>query len=209
MVKLPGVRTIQRPKRLLLALLLLAASAQGHNLPGVHPLAPGRPFTLLALKALLPDGKGHYAVGRVDFPSLRGDALAFLIVDPDLAVDAAEAHRFQRLARRLRHTRAFLVAPPQRSQNPAALAKLVERAGFTLPVLVDDRDVFPYLFGHPLGASPRYELFDRSFTLVVQNAARLSQQLPTGDLVAAALRRLDAGQPVEGVAVLPSEARGR
>lgn len=190
-------------------LALAGASAAAHNYPGVERLSPGKPFTLFAMKALLPDPKAGYRVGQIDFPPLRGEAVAFLVVDPGLTVDVAEALRFQKLVRTLHHSHAFLVAPPSRSQDPAALARHAREAGFTLPILVDDRDIFPFVFSLGMAESPRYEIFDRSWTLVLESPSRLDQRIPGFGTVAQALRRLDEGEPVEGAILSPAHSRPR
>ncbi|MHB8417190.1 MAG: hypothetical protein ACYDCL_03880 [Myxococcales bacterium] len=181
----------------LLVLALAAAPslpARAHDVSGLHRLAPGMAFNLLSMKAVLPGGP---SLGAVDFNALRGSALAFLVIDPFLPKDVAEAHRFERLARRLPHTRAFLVALPERSQRPTALLAVAVREKLELPLVIDDRDIFPYVFGFDLRRSPRYELFDRAGTLILENPARLSQRLATGLTIENALRELDAGRPVE------------
>ena len=189
----------------ILAALAVSAAALAHTMGGVVRLFPGSDFTFLAMKAVLP-GQGP---GVVEFSPLRGSALAFLILDPGLPADVAEAHRFEKLAARLPHTRAFLVALPQRSQNPRWLAETAARNHFRLPLLVDDRDVFPFSFGLALNQSPRYQLFDRNWTLVIENGANLDQRLQTGLSIGRVLEELDAGRPVEP-AELPAkgEARG-
>ncbi len=75
--------------------------------------------------------------------------------------------------------------------------ELAAKEKLGLPLLIDERDAFPFTFGFPLTASPRYELFDRAGTLVLENPARLSQRLPTGLTVGRALQQLDIGEPVE------------
>ena len=180
------------------ALLALAASAAAHNMPGVAKIKPGSPFHFLNMRAVLPGG-AEPTLGEVDFDPLRGSALAFLVIDPAQPANLAEAHRFERLVRQLPHTRAFLVALPHRSQDPRLLASIVAREGFTLPLLIDKRDVFPFSFGFGLTDSPRYELFDRSGTLVVENPARLQQRLITGLTIEGVLRELDAGRPVDPI----------
>ncbi len=184
-------------RRLAAALALaLAAPALAHEMGGLHKLAPGMAFNLLSMRAILPGPAGP-RLGGVDFNALRGNALAFLVIDPYLPRDLAEARRFEAIARKLPGTRAFLVALPQRSVQPARLVALCARERLGLPLIVDDRDIFPFAFDFDLRRSPRYELFDRSGTLVLENPAQLSQRLPTGLTVETALRELDAGRPVE------------
>lgn len=184
-------------RRLAFALALaIPAAALAHDMGGLHKLKPEMPFTLLSMRAVL-RGEAGPKLGAVEFNALRGDALAFLVIDPYLPRDLAEARRFERAALALPHTHAFLVALPQRSQQPAQLVALCARERFRLPLLVDDRDVFPFAFGFDLRRSPRYELFDRSGTLILQNPAWLSQRLVTGLTVGEAMRELDLGHSVE------------
>lgn len=176
--------------------VLAAATAVAHNLPGVARVKPGSPFHFLNMRAVLPGAAGP-TQGEIDFDPLRGAAFAFLVIDPAQPANVAEAHRFERLARVLRHTRAFLVALPHRSQDPERLVATAAKEHFTLPLLIDKRDIFPYAFGFGLTESPRYELFDRAGTLVVENPARLQQRLITGLTIEGVLRELDAGHTVE------------
>jgi hypothetical protein len=193
------------PRKLAAALALAAsAPALAHNVGGLHRLKPGMPFTLLSMRAVLP-GEAGPSLGAVDFNSLRGSALAFLVIDPYLPRDVDEAHRFEQAARTLPNTHAFLVALPQRSQKAAALVDLWSRERLGLPLIVDDRDIFPFAFGFDFRFSPRYELFDRSGTLVLENPARLAQRLPTGLTVGDALRELDAGRAVEPAVLSPRD----
>ncbi|MHB1845861.1 MAG: hypothetical protein ACYCWW_13625 [Deltaproteobacteria bacterium] len=179
-----------------LAALLLAALAAGsalaHLLPGVARMRPGSPFNWFAMRQLAPPGYGE---SDLEFEKLRGErALAFLVIDPYLPADLAQAHRFERLARALPHTTLLLVASAPRSQETKRLSAQAARERFSLPLLVDRRDVFPYAFGFGLSQSPRYELFDRSWTLTVQNGHSLQERLPDGETIEGALRALDRGE---------------
>jgi hypothetical protein len=180
--------------------LVAAATAAAHNMPGVAHVKPGSPFHFLNMRAVLPGPEGP-TLGEVDFNPLRGSALAFLVIDPALPANLAEAHRFERLAKSLTHTQAFLVATPPRSQQPKTLLALMERERFSLPLLIDKRDIFPFSFGFGLTESPRYELFDRTGTLMVANPAALAQRLVTGLTIEGVLRELDAGHAVEPTAL--------
>jgi hypothetical protein len=177
------------------ALAFWGASGLAHNLPGVKPLHPGEGFTIGSMKAIVPVGLANSMQNVIQFDQLRdGSALAFLVVDLNLPSDVAEAHRFQKLAAGLKNTHAILVATPPRSQRPLELGAALVQEKLTLPIIVDDRDVFPYLFGVPMSHSPHYELFDQSQTLVIQNATSLRQKLGSGVTVAEALRALDGGR---------------
>jgi hypothetical protein len=177
-------------------MLLAAATAVAHNMPGVARIRPGKPFHFLNMRAVLPGAAGP-TLGEIAFDPLRGSALAFLVIDPAQPANLAEAHRFERLVKQLPNTRAFLVALPQRSQQPKRLVELMTQERFTLPILIDKRDIFPFSFGFGLGDSPRYELFDRAGTLIIENPARLEQRLITGLTIEGVLRELDAGHQVE------------
>ena len=120
--------------------------------------------------------------------------MVFLVIDPNLPADIAEAHRFQKLLAGLKNTHGILVATPARSLQPLALGETLVREKLTLPLVIDDRDIFPYVFGVPTTHSPHYELFDQTQTLVIQNATSLQQKLASGITVADALRTLDAGK---------------
>ncbi len=188
-------------RRLLAVVGLLAAgTAAAHNMAGVGRIKPGSPFHLLNMRAVLPGTTGP-TLGEIDFDPLRGSALAFLVIDPAQPANLAEAHRFERVVKTLPHTRGFLVALPHRSQDPKYLVGIMTRERFALPLLVDQRDIFPYSFGFGLTESPRYELFDLSGTLVVENPARLAQRLATGLTIEGVLRELDAGHAVEPTAL--------
>ncbi|HUB10125.1 MAG TPA: hypothetical protein VMB50_24190 [Myxococcales bacterium] len=182
----------------------ISTPALAHNMGGLRKLKPGMPFNLLTMRAVLP-GPAGARLGAVDFNALRGSSLAFLVIDPYLPRDLAEARHFEAVARTLPNTRAFLVALPQRSQRTAQLVDFCTRERLGLPLLVDDRDIFPFAFGFDYTRSPRYELFDRSGTLILENPARLSQRLVTGLTVETALRQLDAGHPVEQATLSPRD----
>jgi hypothetical protein len=152
------------------------------------------------MRAVLPHATGP-TLGEIEFDPLRGSALAFLVIDPAQPANLAEAHRFERLVKTLPHTHGFLVALPHRSQLPQYLVGIMAQEHFTLPLLIDQRDIFPYSFGFGLTESPRYEFFDLSGTLIVENPAALAQRLPTGLTIEGILRELDAGHVVEPVAL--------
>lgn len=179
----------------LLAACLASAAALAHLLPGVSRMRPGSPFNWYAVQAVSPLD-GGYGEAPLEFEPLRGRALAFLVIDPYLPGDLAEARRFERLAHGLRHTAALLVAAPSRSQDAKALAAQATHERLTLPLVVDRRDVFPYAFGFGRADSPRYELFDRSWTLLVQNGRALRERLAEGVTLAEALRALDRGDRI-------------
>jgi hypothetical protein len=179
------------------ALVLVGATSLAHNMPGLKPLHPGEGFSIGAMKAVIPVGLANSQQNVIRFDQLRdGSALVFLVIDPNLPADVAEAHRFQKVVAGLKNTHAILVATPGRSQQPLALGEALVREKLTLPIVIDDRDVFPFLFGVPMTHSPHYELLDQSQTLVIQNATSLRQKLSSGLTVADALRALDVGKPV-------------
>jgi hypothetical protein len=195
-------------RALCFALCLWGASSRSlaHNMPGVKALHPGEAFSIAAMKAILPVGIGNSQQNVVRFDELRdGSALVFLVIDPNLPSDIAEAHRFQKLVASLKNTHAILVATPSRSQNPHSLAEALVHEKLTLPLLIDDRDVFPFVFGTPMTHSPHYELFDQTHTLVIQNATSLNQRLSSGATLTEALRKLDAGKfvPLEALPLHP------
>jgi hypothetical protein len=191
-------------KRALVATALLAAATAGaHNMPGVAHIKPGQPFHFLNMRAVLPD-PASAKLGEVEFDPLRGFALAFLVIDPSQPANLAEAHRFERLVKQLPNTRGFLVALPERSQRPKWLVQIATQERFSLPLLIDARDIFPFSFGFGLNDSPRFELFDRAGTLILENPARLDQRLVTGLTIEGAIRELDAGHTVE-----PAQLTGR
>jgi hypothetical protein len=193
---------VRTARALCFGMTLWGASSLAHNMPGVKPLHPGEGFTIAAMKAIFPLGIANSQQNVLRFDSLRdGSAMAFLVIDPNLPADIAEAHRFQKLVAGLKNTHGILVATPARSQQPLALGETLVREKLTLPLAIDDRDVFPYLFGVPMTHSPHYELFDQSQTLVIQNATSLQQKLASGITVADALRALDAGKFVRPEAV--------
>jgi hypothetical protein len=178
-----------------LALVFWGAASFAHNMPGVKPLHPGEAFTVGYMKAILPAGRENTMQSMIQFNELRdGSALAFLVIDPNLPSDVAEAQRFQKLLAQLKNTHGILVATPARSLRPLDLGPAIIKDKLTLPVAIDDRDAFPYIFGVPMTHSPHYELFDRSQTLVIQNATSLRQRLSSGVTVADALRALDGGR---------------
>jgi hypothetical protein len=189
-----------------LALTFWGASSLAHNMPGLKPLHPGEAFTIGYMKAILPTGRANSMQSMLQFAEMRdGAALAFLVIDPNLPADIAEAHRFEKLVAELKNTHGILVATPARSQQPYELGATLVKEKLTLPLALDDRDAFPYVFGVPMAHSPHYELFDRSQTLVIQNATSLRQRLASGITVADAVRALDGGRFVrpEELALYP------
>ncbi len=187
----------------ILALLLSAPALAHTGMPGVSALSLRAPFSFVAMRAIVAGSDGRPAMGRVDFSPWRGKALAFLVFDPGLPADLAQVRRFEALARRLHSTGCFLVAVPRRSINRPFMFRTFAQEHFTLPFLIDDRDAFPFAFGFPIEASPRYELFDRNWALTVENGRSADERFPTGLTVAKAIRELDEGRPVEPVRVPP------
>ncbi len=189
------MRLLRHP--MLALLVLVAGTALAHRIPGVKPMNPGDPFQVGSFRGLIRGADGRYAKGPIQMDALRDQSIwVFLIFDPNSQRDLIEAKRFEQALKALPHTRGFLVIPPALSLLGTHAADLMSRSGLTLLTILDDYDVFPYAFRHELDASPRYEVLDRSQTLVVQNAVALSQRTPTGETLTDLLRHLDKGQTV-------------
>ena len=182
--------------------VLCPADARAHRIPGVKALNPGDAFTIGSFKGMLRGADGHYALGPIDMAASRdGSALAFLIFDPVAPRDVLEAKKFEAELKKLPHTHAFLVLPPARSVTVlATVLAAMDRTGLSLPTIIDDRDVFPYMFQHSIKTTPRYELFDRTQTLVIENASALTERVG-GSPVQVQIHRLDRGEKVEPIAV--------
>ena len=117
-------------------------------------------------------------------------------MDPNSARDIAEAKKFEAFLKELPNTHGMLVIPPGPSMLIDHVAELMTKTGLTTPTIIDDHDIFPFAFRHELTATPRYELLDRSQTLVIQNATSLGEKAPTGETVASLLKRIDRGETV-------------
>jgi hypothetical protein len=178
-------------------LLLAARPSLAQQIPGIRPLDPGQIFRVAGMRGLLPESDGHYAPGPVDLNATRdGSALAFLVADPAIARDLAEARKFEAALKKLPHTHGFLVIPPGRSILPRQVIASLNAARLTLPTILDDHNIFTVSFRHERRDSPLYELFDRSQVLVIENASHLGQRLQNGETIGDLLRLLDDGKPV-------------
>jgi hypothetical protein len=176
-----------------LTALVLPSAALAHS--GVSVLQPGEAFAVYEMKALVPDAEGIYRMGVVNFNTLRdGGTLVFMALDPANKTDVAEARRFLALVKKLRNTHAFYVLPPARSMRPSEIVSIVQKLKLELPFIVDDRDYFPFAFQYGLAETPRYELFDRTQTLVIRGAHALNQRMPSQLTLAEAIRDLDEGK---------------
>jgi hypothetical protein len=178
-------------------LSLAAASATAQPVPGIRPLQPGQPFPVGGFRGLLRGTDGHYHTGPINLDATRdGSALAFLIADPAVPRDLAEARRFEAALKECPHTYGFLVIPPARSVLPRQVASSLDQSGLSIPTILDDHNVFTVAFKHERRDSSLYELFDRSEVLTIENASHLDQRLPTGETVRDLMRLLDLGKPV-------------
>jgi hypothetical protein len=176
---------------------LAAAGAQAQPVPGIRPLTPGQPFPVGGFRGLLKGTDGHYHRGPINLDATRdGSALAFLIADPAVPRDLAEARRFEAMLKECPHTYGFLVIPPARSVLSRQVTISLDHSGLSLPTILDDHNVFTVAFKHERQDSSLYELFDRSQVLTIENASSLDQRLPTGETVGTLMKLLDLGQPV-------------
>jgi hypothetical protein len=177
--------------------LALSATAMAHSGGGITQLEPGQPFSVFEMKALVPDADGVYRQEVINFNKLRdGSTLVFLAIDPVVKSEVAEARRFVALVKTLKNTHAFFVLPPTRSMRPTQILTTLQKAKLELPFIIDDRDYFPYAFKYGLAETPRYELFDRTQTLVIRGASTLNQRMPSQLTLAECIRALDEGKSV-------------
>jgi hypothetical protein len=171
--------------------------ARAQPIPGIHPLDPGGVFQVAGMRGLLRGTDGHYHAAKISLNATRdGSALAFLVADPALPKDLAEAKRFEAALKRCPHTYGFLVIPPARSMLPRQVMLTMDKTGLSLPTLLDDHNVFTVSFRHDRRDSPLYELFDRSEVLTIENASTLKQRAPDGETVGDLMRLLDLGKPI-------------
>ena len=149
------------------------------------------------MRGLLRGTDGHYHPAKINLNATRdGSALAFLVADPAIPKDLAEAKRFEAALKKCPHTYGFLVIPPARSVLPRQVAMSMDQSGLTLPTLLDDHNVFTIAFRHERRDSPLYELFDRSEVLAIENASSLNQRAPDGETIGELMRLLDLGKPI-------------
>lgn len=197
------MRTQQRWTTLICAVLLLAASAAlAHGIPGLKPLQPGQALTIGSFHGLARGEDGHYQRAKVDLQAAHdGSALMFLVFDPETPNQLTEAKRFEALLAQLPHTHGFLVLQPGRSMLVDHMAEVMDKTSLKLVTILDDRDVFPFCFRHDLKAAPRYEVFDRSQTLVIENAVHLGDRLEGGEPLVTLMKRLDRGEVVAPIVV--------
>ncbi len=182
---------------LAIPLSLAATRAQAQPIPGIRPLVPGQPFPVGGFRGLIKGTDGHYHPGPIDLDATRdGSALAFLIADPAVPKDLAEARQFEAMLKECPHTYGFLVIPPARSVLVRQVTSSLDHSGLSLRTILDDHNVFTVAFKHERRDTSLYELFDRSQVLTIENASRLDQRLPTGETVGSLMKLLDLGQPV-------------
>lgn len=180
-----------------LVALLLPADAFAHRIPGVSPMKPGDGFMVGSFRGLMRDPTTkRYQRAPILLDQLRDGPWTFLSMDPNTSRDIEEAKRFEAALKSLHNTHGMLVIPPAQSMLIDHMAELMTKTTLQLPVVLDDRDVFPYAFRHELNATPRYEVLDRSQTLVIQNASALAQKSPDGETLAELIKRIDHGETV-------------
>jgi len=178
-------------------LWLAAATAQAQPIPGIRALTPGQPFAVGGFRGLIKGTDGHYHPGPIDLDATHdGSALAFLIADPGVPLDLAEARRFEAALKECPHTYGFLVIPPARAVLPRQVADSLDRSGLSIRTILDDHNVFTVAFKHERRDSSLYELFDRSEVLTIENASHLDQRLPNGETIRELMKLLDLGKPV-------------
>jgi len=177
--------------------------AQAQPIAGIRPLDPGGIFRVSGMRGVVRGDDGHYHTGPIDLNATRdGSALAFLVADPAIPRDLAEAKRFETELAHCPHTHGFLVIPPARSVLPLQVSQSMDQSGLKIPTILDDHNVFTVAFRHERQDSPLYELFDRSEVLVIENASHLDQRIQTGETIGSLLKLLDEGKPVAPL-VLP------